>query len=154
MIITHPPLAPPDRRMFRGTLAWASNFAPVQVTLDDLIYPSVEHAYQAAKTDNPRLRMVIANAGTASDARHLGRRLTPALDWDERRDMVMLDLLKQKFNTPKYMALLLATGDEELVEWNTWRDRYWGKDIHTGEGQNTLGRMLMYIRSQLQAGKE
>jgi ribA/ribD-fused uncharacterized protein len=139
--------------MFKGTLAWASNFAPVQVTLDGLVFPSVEHGYQASKTDNPRLRLVIANAGLAADARRLGKRLTLSLDWEQQRDIVMFDLLKQKFSTPKYMELLLLTGDEYLCEWNTWGDRYWGRDIRTGQGENHLGRMLMSLRRMIQTGQ-
>lgn len=56
----------------------------------------------------------------------------------------------KKFQThPELRELLLATGDEELVE-NAPGDYYWGcgKD---GSGQNKLGYTLMRVRAELRA---
>ena len=50
---------------------------------------------------------------------------------------------------------LLATGDEEVVEGNTWHDRYWGRCKcvkHEGECLNWLGRILMRVRADLRKG--
>ena len=44
----------------------------------------------------------------------------------------MADLLRQKFSHPDLAVLLLATGDEDLVEINTWGDTFWG--ICDGKG--------------------
>ena len=61
----------------------------------------------------------------------------------------MLDLLRQKFkNHPKLKSLLLATGDELLVEGNTWSDVFWGIDLKTNRGQNILGRLLTIVRKE------
>jgi predicted NAD-dependent protein-ADP-ribosyltransferase YbiA (DUF1768 family) len=59
----------------------------------------------------------------------------------------MRDLLRQKFAHPELRRLLLATGDAELVEGNTWGDRFWG--VCAGRGQNHLGRLLMAIRAEI-----
>ena len=54
----------------------------------------------------------------------------------------------RKFEThPDLRALLLATGDEELVE-NAPDDYYWGRGAD-GTGANTLGKILMHVRSLL-----
>jgi len=64
----------------------------------------------------------------------------------------MLDMLRQKFTRQTELGqLLMATGDAELIEGNTWNDRFWGavlKDEHW-IGQNHLGRLLMQVRAEL-----
>lgn len=44
---------------------------------------------------------------------------------------------------------LLATGDEEIVEFVNWRDTFWGWDINLKTGENHLGKILMKIREGL-----
>jgi hypothetical protein len=46
-------------------------------------------------------------------------------------------------------AILLATGDEEIVE-DTSTDHYWGRG-RSGTGKNVLGEILMRTRTQLHA---
>jgi predicted NAD-dependent protein-ADP-ribosyltransferase YbiA (DUF1768 family) len=65
----------------------------------------------------------------------------------------MMRGLRLKFQDPKLRAMLLATGNEELIEGNTWHDNTWGdcscdacKDI---EGKNMLGKLLMKVRDEL-----
>ena len=57
-------------------------------------------------------------------------------------------VLRQKFAHPDLLAMLLATGDMELVEDNDWDDTYWG--VCNGLGQNHLGKLLMKIRLRSQ----
>ena len=42
---------------------------------------------------------------------------------------------------------LLATGDAELIEGNTWNDTYWG--VCRGKGKNHLGKIIMEVREAL-----
>ncbi|MFM7853304.1 MAG: NADAR family protein [Flammeovirgaceae bacterium] len=37
---------------FQGEYRWLSNFAPVAVCMEGVVYPSVEHAYMSAKSDS------------------------------------------------------------------------------------------------------
>ena len=143
-----------DRLGFRGPLAWASNFSPCRIVYRGIPYPSVEHAFQASKTTNRRLRRVIANAALAADAKALGKRVPLRKGWSEMRVQVMYDLLCLKFSQPEYRDLLLSTGQQELVEWNSWHDTFWGVDRATGEGENLLGHLLMRVRSELQQESE
>lgn len=138
---------------FRGTLF--SNFARVRVSLDGEWYPTVEHAYQAAKTLDRRERGIVQAAETPGRAKRLGRTLTIRSDWEEVKLDVMWGLLGQKFapGTPFADVLKATAPVAELVEWNTWGDRFWGRDTHTQEGENHLGRMLMQIRAALLAGE-
>ena len=59
----------------------------------------------------------------------------------------MRDLLVQKFGSGQLREKLLATGDAELVEENTWGDTFWG--VCNGRRENMLGTLLMDIRALL-----
>lgn len=56
----------------------------------------------------------------------------------------MRELLKQKFAKEPFRTWLLNTGNEQLVEGNTWGDTFWG--VCNGKGKNYLGALLMEIR--------
>jgi ribA/ribD-fused uncharacterized protein len=148
------PEARPRIDDFRGDYYFLSNFAPAQVALDGMQFPTVEHAYQAAKTLDPQERQRILEASTPDLARKMGRKLTQRPDWPEVKVKVMQDLVSQKFNGhPDLVKLLLATGDAELVEENTWHDNFWG-DCRCSKcaavaGQNRLGLILMEVRQRL-----
>ena len=133
---------------FFGAYRFLSNFWPARVRLtgDRFLYPTVEHAYQAAKTDL-RWRAGLQSARTPADAKRQARALALLPDWEARKLPVMEDLLRQKFAHPELRSLLLATGDAELVEGNTWGDTFWG--VCRGRGQNHLGRLLMAIRAEI-----
>ena len=60
----------------------------------------------------------------------------------------MEDLVRQKFTKNKDLAKLLkGTGNQELIEGNTWKDTFWG--VYNGIGSNHLGKILMKIRKEL-----
>jgi ribA/ribD-fused uncharacterized protein len=135
-------------KAFTGRLAFLSNFTAVAVELDGEWYPSVEHAYQAAKTSDMTARQRFRVFGvTPGQAKRLGRRVAIRENWEEVRVEVMRDLLRQKFEHPKLRAKLLATGNEKLVEVNDWNDTFWG--VCDGVGENRLGKLLMEIRAQI-----
>lgn len=141
-----PERQPADILKFQGT--FLSNFAPAEVQIFGETYPTVEHAYQAAKTTNDSERYAIQHCKTPGEAKKLGRTLTLRPQWDEIKDEVMQTLLEQKFQIPQYRAQLVATGTARLVEGNTWGDRYWG--MVDGAGQNKLGLIITAIRTRLQ----
>lgn len=67
----------------------------------------------------------------------------------------MEELLRIKFRNQELRAKLIATGDTPLAEGNLHHDRFFGichcKE-HGGVGENWLGKLLMKIRGELQAG--
>ena len=70
-------------------------------------------------------------------------------DWEETKCFVMKNVLKAKFSPSKDLqAKLLGTNNRELIEGNTWGDKYWGQC--NGIGENKLGKLLMQIRNDLQ----
>lgn len=138
---------------FRGTVFSNFSAVPHGVTLDGVTYPTVEHAYQAAKTLDLEKRAVIRSLGKAGDAKKAGRKLKIRDDWEDVKVGVMRALLIQKFRPGSWEAgQLLATRDEELIEVNTWGDRFWG-ECPRGMGENQLGKLLMEIRATLQVSR-
>jgi len=131
---------------FRGKNRFLSNFWPAPVTLDGVEYPSTENAYQAAKTLDLECRKVFETC-SSGDAKKLGRQLTVRDDWKNISLGIMLDLNRQKFQDEELKAKLKATGDQELVEGNTWGDTFWG--VCNGVGENHLGKILMQVRKEV-----
>jgi ribA/ribD-fused uncharacterized protein len=132
---------------FKGENRFLSNFWPAEVMLDGMLFPTVEHAYVAAKTLDPEKRAEIRLVNTAGQVKRLGRTLDLRTDWDKVKLTIMEDLVRQKFQHPELAALLLATGDQELVEGNTWGDTFWG--VCFDVGCNHLGLILMKVRDEL-----
>lgn len=136
---------------FNGIYRFLSNFWFVDIEVDGLIYKTVEHAYQAAKTTDPGERELIRTAKGPWRAKRLGGPkgiiTSPRPDWDKVREGIMLDLLRKKFAVPGLRRSLLATGDAELVEGNSWGDVYWG--VSGGHGDNRLGKLLMQVRAEV-----
>lgn len=154
-------------RSFRGPYNFLSNFYPCVIrvaimsmapaVLEDVDFPSVEHAFQAMKIEpsSPERRLLMrqftAPQVTAGEAKRLGRKIQLRDDWEEVKRSIMHSLLLTKFTSNQNLRdRLVDTGDAELVEGNTWGDTYWGV-IHNGfgPGENHLGKLLMEIRTVL-----
>lgn len=135
---------------FFGQYRFLSNFALVTIEHEGLCYKSTEHAYQASKTDVVSERLLVQTCNSCREARIMGRYLTLRPDWDLVKDDVMFIVNVKKYAYPEYAKLLLSTGNSYLEETNTWGDRYWG--VCNGVGHNKLGKILMNIRQELQAG--
>lgn len=134
---------------FWGGWRFLSNFWAVPVAFEGHTYPSVEHAYQAAKTTSDYFREQIRNCDTPGLAKRMGRQITIRKDWDSIKIEVMRTLLREKFSHPALRAQLLKTCDAELIEGNDHGDYFWG--MVDGSGQNWLGKLLMELRTELQA---
>jgi len=134
---------------FFGKYRFLSNFWPAQVNLDGDTYPSVEHAYQAAKTLDTETREKIKECEKPGQAKKLGKKIQLRSDWEDAKLSIMENLVQQKFcNHEDLKNKLLSTGDAYLEETNTWGDRFWGCDKQ-GKGENHLGKILMRIRDRM-----
>ena len=138
-----------DITSFSGDYRFLSNFYPCTVVLDGIEFPSVEHAYQAAKTLDycARLRLTYTWV-SPGEAKRMGQTFTLRPDWEQVKIDVMRGLLEQKFCSDQSLfAQLLNTENFYLVEGNTWGDTFWG--VCNGKGKNHLGLLLMDIRQSL-----
>lgn len=136
---------------FRDQYAFLSNFYfwGSLVHYAHAPYPTVEHAFQAAKTLDLDERLKIQRIAGPVGAKQLGQGVTLRPDWDALKNEIMLGLLQEKFATSPLREMLHATLPHDLVEGNTWGDRYWG--VCRGKGENWLGTLLMQVREEIQA---
>lgn len=132
---------------FDGEYAFLSNYSASPFRINYVLFPTMEHYFQANKADNQNDYLHIAYAPTPGEAKRLGRKIQLRPDWEKIKDNIMLTGLRKKFADPELRNLLLATGDEELVEGNYWGDTYWG--VCNGVGQNKLGKLLMQVREEI-----
>lgn len=140
-------MSDPSITHFQGDNYFLSNFWGCSVEMDGVVYSSVEHAYQAAKTNNLQERERIQKAPTPGEAKRRGRSVTLREDWESVKLPVMKQLVINKFRNVELAARLKATGGAELIEGNWWGDTFWG--ICKGEGENHLGYILMEVRLEL-----
>jgi hypothetical protein len=132
---------------FIGDYSFLSNFYPAPMTYRGVFYPTSEHAYQAAKTDDLNYKSIIATAPTPSGAKRLGKRAPIREDWNDVKLGVMLEVVLAKFDqNPNLLKKLTDLEGYELVEGNYWNDTYWG--VCRGKGSNHLGKILMMVRDE------
>jgi len=132
---------------FQKEYRFLSNFHPVKVVLDGEIYPSVEHAYQAAKTLDLIWRNKIRECQTPGQSKRMGRNAPIRADWNDIKIKTMKHLLNQKFEDPQLLKKLLDTYPQHIQEGNRWGDKFWGICLKTGRGNNYLGKLIMNIRN-------
>jgi ribA/ribD-fused uncharacterized protein len=131
---------------FRGDFRFLSNFYPSQVNYNGIEFPTVENAYQAAKTNYHEVRLEFVNV-SPTEAKNLSKFLDLPEDWHDRKLLVMETLLRIKFSNQDMSELLLMTKGYELIEGNRWNDTFWG--VCKEKGHNHLGRLLMETRDWL-----
>jgi len=129
---------------FSGKYRFLSNFHPSPIQVGTIMYPTVEHAYQAHKSRSHAERKRIAALPTPGAAKRAGRLLELRPDWEDVKVGIMAMLLEMKFKDPDLRQMLLDTGSELLIEGNNWGDYFWGR-CH-GRGENMLGILLMQRR--------
>jgi ribA/ribD-fused uncharacterized protein len=136
---------------FHGANFFLDNFFPAPTMYEGVVYPTSEHAFQAAKSTDPTMRAEFAKMVSPGMAKRYGNAIQLRPDWEDVKVQVMRDVLADKFARHPFIAkALLATGDAELIEGNTWDDKFWG--VCDGEGENYLGRLLMELRTAMRGG--
>lgn len=141
-----------DSRDFIGFFThehrWLSNFHECEIYYEGIIYPTTEHAYQAAKSLDPSIRSKVARLATPAEAKKYSRTMVVRDDWKEVNMKIMYDLNYYKFTMYKDLKdKLLETGNMQLEEGNWWGDTFWG--ICDGKGENHLGKILMQVRKDI-----
>lgn len=141
---------------------WFSNMLPLDEPLshNGIKYFTVENFYQAMKIADHRhdLRVEIAamdpHASKACFRKYPDKFLIRD-DWATGRKLRMMQYaLNLKFHgdgpnpATSWHTMLIATGDEPIIEFNNWGDTFWGWDIRKQRGSNHLGNMLMDIRDR------
>jgi ribA/ribD-fused uncharacterized protein len=131
-----------------------SNLYRRAIELDDVVYPTSEHAYQAGK---PRRAAVRAWLMSAPSPALLAMAAHGLYYWDvvpgwstTKFDRMRRVLLAKFTQHDDLKQLLLGTGDARLVEAATVDNevnRLWGEV--NGVGRNMLGKLLMEVREEI-----
>ncbi len=137
---------------FRGEHRFLSNFWPCYLEYKNLVYPTTEHAYQAAKVANLQIKELIKDCPTPAAAKDYleTNHIKPDPDWTVDGKLLIMEQLQViKFGgkEPLLTRALLGTSDAELVEENNWNDTFWG--VCENAGENNLGKILMKVRQEL-----
>lgn len=140
---------------FQDENRFLSNFYPVTtgVFYRGVNFPTVEHAYQAAKaflSSGARNEVILhayALLPKAGMAKVLGGVVQTFPEWEMAKLSLMKEFLTQKYHDPVLRRLLLNTRPCELIEGNTWGDTFWG--VCNGVGENNLGKLIMEVRAEI-----
>lgn len=134
----------------KGEFACFSNFSIYPLMYDGVLWPTTEHAYQAAKFDDQKTKDEILNAGSPLEAFNIGRDSKNILrkDWYEKRAIVMESIVREKIKQyPEVYEMLIKTGDREIVEASPI-DPFWGWGSDE-KGENNMGKIWMKLRSEI-----
>ena len=135
-----------------GNLNWLRNDYRKDIMIGGIMFPTLEHAYQASKTKDRSIKKQIATTESVSEARKIGRSLNKSDDFDAESSMTLL--LRQKFSDKELGEMLASLGSVPIVMegyddfWGTGNDG-WGTG-NDGNGQNMMGEILQTLRSDLQ----
>jgi ribA/ribD-fused uncharacterized protein len=139
---------------FFGSFKFLSNFYPCAIGMGELVFPSIEHAYQSYKYPEHQRRQFVEI--TAGQSKKLGK-IAPdfnAKKWNKVKYDLMYELNWTKYsNNPVLQEKLLLTEGCILEERNNWQDIDWGTN-EKGEGENNLGKILMRVREKLIAVRD
>lgn len=139
------------KKGFFGERRFLSNYHFIIINYNGLRVPTAEHAYQMSKATNTNDKLWVAYQPTPAQAKKEGSKIKCREDWEDIKVDLMKDICRIKFRDPELRKLLLATGDDELIEYNWWKDSFWG--ICEGKGKNMLGKILMEIRNEIKTSE-
>lgn len=135
---------------FRGYYAFLSNFYNAKITYQGYTFHNAEAAFQAMKCPGRAEEFTRLNG---QSAKALGRRMPLRQDWEQVKDRIMYEVCLAKFSQNDFLGdALLATGERQLIEGNSWNDTEWG--MCGGRGKNKLGKILMRIRTELRCSRQ
>lgn len=132
------------------------NFSSFQVEWRGRLWPTLEHAYQAAHffETAPDLAEEIYTMRSAHEAYKIAKANgdKAPLGWHDAKESVMIDICRHKLEQHEYVRQkLLETGDALIVE-DSPKDSFWGWGPDRG-GRNALGKIWMQLRTELQNGE-
>ena len=127
-----------------------NNFSAHAIEFRGKLYPTSEHAYQAAKCTDPQGQEAIRTARSPYQAKELANKTYKAAkdrDWGSKKVAVLEEILRAKLaQHPEAQEALRKSGNEDIVE-DSPTDSFWGEGAD-GSGQNMLGKLWMKLRDE------
>ncbi len=136
---------------YEGTRYFLSNFSSFKVRWRGVDWMTSEHAYQAAKFDDPEIFELIKNAPSAHDTKKIAHANVAkvVIGWNEMKVGIMEEILRAKLAQHPYIQKKLReSGSREIIE-NSPTDSFWGRGPDW-KGKNWLGKLWMKLRAELQ----
>jgi len=145
-------------RKVKDEYGWLGNMSSFPVLYEGKKYRTTEALFQALRFDHEKIIESIREQKSPMSAKmkakkhrdHMVVEPMSDADLDNMRLVLRLKLLQH----PKLRTLLLATGDQEIIEDCTKRPRgsglFWGAANRDGQwvGENWLGRLWMELRAE------
>lgn len=128
------------------------NFAPFQIEWRGKLYPTAEHAYQAAHflETKPELAEKVRQCRSPREASDFANdnKAHDDPEWKEKKLSIMQEIVRAKLEQHPFIhKTLLDSGEMEIIEMND-DDEYWGWGKNH-DGQNNLGKIWMSLRSEI-----
>lgn len=128
-----------------------SPFSAHRIEVWGEVFPTFEHAYQAARIKPGPERDAIKNAPSPMDAWREGQKYKNREDLlveDYNKDAVAEELFRAKLaQHPDIAEILKESGNRELLKVYP-ADSYWGTGPD-GRGENRMGKIWMKLRDEL-----
>ena len=145
---------------YQSEFAPFSNFFPCKITIGQHTFFCLEQAYQFLRAKILLKPLAATKIYLSRDVRFIKQAaadLGSSEEWERRQfDLMYVCLMKKFLQHPDLKALLLSTGDLQLVE--ATPDRLWGCGAtlssnalrrHEWPGRNKHGEILMTVRAEL-----
>ena len=137
--------------MLQGWYVFDS-YAPFQIEWRDKLWPTAEHAFQAAHffDTNPDLVEKVRLTRSPREADDLANENKQYDDpkWREKRVAIMAEIVRAKYEQhPLIQETLLKTGTKLIIEIND-NDSFWGWGPDK-KGENMLGIIWMKLRDEV-----
>lgn len=145
-------LSKPCALFYTGEWYCLDNFSAFTVEWRDKLWPTAEHAYQAAKFDDEEIIERIRQASSAHLAKKIGN--DPMLqdkvraDWQEIKHDIMEEILRAKLAQHEYVQKKLRESRGMLLVEDSHRDAHWGRG-ESWDGENWLGKTWMKLRDEM-----
>lgn len=125
-----------------------NNFSAHAIEFRGKLYPTCEHAYQAAKCTDPEGQEAIRHARSPLEAKRLANETYRAAkdpEWRDKKVAVVEEILRTKLaQHSEAREALRKSGQEDIVE-DSPTDYFWGVGAD-GTGKNVLGKLWMKLR--------
>lgn len=139
---------PKEILQFKKEYDFLDNAYPVPITYEGLVYPSVTSAFYASKSLKKEDRLIFAKC-SIEKAKTKGGAIRAYEGWEEKQLEIMEELIRIKFwQNPQLLEKLLDTKGCTLIDGNKKKEKFWGLNLITWEGENYLGKILMKIRDE------
>ena len=128
------------------------SYAPFQIEWRGKLWPTAEHAFQAAHffDTNPELAEQVRLTKSPREADDFANENKQFDDpnWREKRVAIMEEIVRAKHDQHQLIQdTLRETGNKPIVETND-NDAFWGWGSD-GNGENTLGKIWMKLRDEV-----